>query len=91
MMVRAHVFVQGLVQGVYFRHFTRITAGRLGLTGWVKNLPDGRVEVICEGFREQVLTMIDWCKEGPGPARVDNVEVDWEGYTGEFKSFDVRY
>jgi acylphosphatase len=91
MMARAHIFVHGLVQGVYFRHSTTITAKQLGLSGWVRNLPDGRVEVVCEGPREQILAMIAWCKEGPGSARVDSVEVDWEGYADEFKSFDVRY
>ena len=91
MMARAHIFVHGLVQGVYFRHFTRITAEELGLTGWVRNLQGGRVEIVCEGPRDQVVDMITWCNAGPRTAHVENVEVEWEGYTGEFKSFDVRY
>ena len=91
MMVRTHIVVQGLVQGVYFRHFTRITAEQLGLSGWVRNRSDGGVEVVCEGPREQILAMIDWCRQGPVSARVDAIDVQWEDYTGEFKSFEVRY
>jgi acylphosphatase len=91
MMVRAHIYVHGLVQGVYFRHYTKNTADILGLKGWVNNLADGTVEILCEGPREKVLAMIDWCKEGPAAARVEGTDVLWEGYTGEIKSFDVRY
>ncbi len=91
MRERAHIFVQGLVQGVYFRHHTRVTALSLGLTGWVRNLPDGRVEALCEGPAEQLEQMVEWCKKGPPTARVADVEVRREGYKGEFDTFSVRY
>lgn len=91
MVARAHIFVHGLVQGVFFRHYAKNTADMLGLNGWAKNLSDGRVEVLCEGPRDQVLAMVDRLKEGPAAARVEGTDVLWEGYTGEFKSFDVRY
>jgi acylphosphatase len=91
MMERAHIFVQGLVQGVYFRHHTEIMALRLGLKGWVRNMSDGRVEILCEGPEERVLEMIEWCKTGPATARVDKVDASREGYTGEFDTFAVRY
>ena len=91
MMARVHIFVRGLVQGVYFRHYTRITGRETGVTGWVRNLEDGRVEVVCEGTEEQIAEMIEWCRTGPAHARVDGMEVRHEEYTGEFKAFDVRY
>jgi acylphosphatase len=88
---RAHIFVRGLVQGVYFRHHTEVEAQKLGLTGWVRNLSDGRVEVLCEGSREGINQLIEWCRIGPAAAHVRGVEILWEGYTGEFESFAVRY
>ena len=88
---RAHIFVRGLVQGVYFRHYTEDTALRLGLTGWVRNLRDGRVEVLCEGPIERLEEMIEWCRSGPPAARVEEAQVSWEEYTGEFDTFTVRY
>jgi acylphosphatase len=88
---RTHIFVQGLVQGVYFRHHTAVEARRLNLTGWVQNLSDGRVEVLCEGPRESLLQMIEWLKIGPATAHVKGLEVLWEGDTGEFEAFTVRY
>jgi acylphosphatase len=91
MMARAHIFVRGLVQGVYFRHYTETTARRIGVTGWAKNLRDGRVEVLCEGRKENVLAMVEWCKQGPPHGRVDDVEVNWEEYRGDSETFDVRY
>lgn len=91
MMTRAHIYVRGLVQGVYFRHYTEMTANRLGLTGWVRNLRDGRVEVVCEGPEERVDEMVEWCKEGPRSAVVKGIELSWEEYTGEFAAFHVRY
>jgi acylphosphatase len=91
MMKRVHLYVSGLVQGVYFRHHTERTARSLGLTGWVRNLGDGRVEVLCEGPEERLGEMIDWCREGPRSARVERVESLWEGHTGEFGSFEIQY
>lgn len=91
MKVRAHVFVSGRVQGVFFRHETRLMAIRNNVTGWVRNLPDGRVEAVFEGERENVEAMINFCHRGPPGAVVKNVEVIWENPTGEFKSFQIRY
>ncbi len=88
---RAHVFVSGLVQGVFFRAETRDRARQLGVTGWVRNLWDGRVEAVFEGEDWAVERMVDWCHRGPRSARVDNVEVTYEEYTGEYDSFSVVY
>jgi len=88
---RAHVFVSGRVQGVFFRSETQDEALRHGLTGWVRNLPDDRVEAVVEGDRDKVETLIEFCKRGPHGAKVTKVEVTWEDYTGQFKSFTIRF
>ena len=90
-MERAHVFVSGKVQGVYYRATTRDEARERGVTGWVKNLDDGRVEAVFEGERDDVQEMVDWCHEGSPAARVDDVEVEWQDATGEFDGFGIRY
>lgn len=74
-MVRAHVFVSGNVQGVFFRQETRDRARSRGLAGWVKNLSDGRVEAVFEGTEEAVEQMVEWCRRGPRWAEVKDVEV----------------
>lgn len=89
--VRAHVIVSGRVQGVYYRYATREEAAMRGIRGWVRNLPDGRVEAVFEGEKEIVDQMIDFCQCGPANAKVSSVEVTWEEYTGEFKDFFIRY
>lgn len=91
MKVRAHVFVSGHVQGVFFRSETRHEARLRGVTGWVRNLPDGRVEAVFEGEEELVKELIEFCRRGPPGARVVRVDVKWENYTGEFRSFEIRY
>jgi acylphosphatase len=73
----AHLIVTGTVQGVAFRYFTRRMAQDLGLAGWVRNLPDGRVEALFQGSRSLLEEAIAWCQEGPPAARVDSVEVEW--------------
>ena len=88
---RAHVFVSGWVQGVFFRAETRDLARQLGLTGWVRNLWDGRVEAIVEGEDWAIEQLAAWCQRGPRGARVDNVEMTYEDYMGEYDSFSVRY
>lgn len=90
-MVRAHVYVSGRVQGVFFRYETKSLADRLGVKGWVRNLPDGRVEAVFEGKEEMVGKMIDFCKRGPPGARVTDVRVEWEDYKGEFDRFSIRH
>jgi acylphosphatase len=89
--VRAHVVVEGRVQGVFFRSHTQEMAHRLSLKGWVKNRRDGRVEAVFEGDKEKVEQMIHWCHRGPSEARVTNVQTDREGYSGEFEDFSIRY
>jgi acylphosphatase len=91
MKSRAHVVVSGVVQGVYFRDFTRSHATALGLTGWVRNVPDGRVEAVVEGEKETVDHLIERLRSGPPASRVDDVQVEWEEHVGESSSFHVRY
>ena len=88
---RAHVFVSGTVQGVYFRQNTKDVATRHNVTGWVRNLQDGRVEAVFEGGEMDVNEVIEWCHVGPPKAKVDDVNVKFEKYTGEFADFAVNY
>ncbi len=88
---RVHLKVTGRVQGVGFRASTRRRARDLGLTGWVKNLVDGSVEAVAEGNEDDLKKLITWCKNGPRRARVDEVNVNWKDYEGEFKGFNIRY
>jgi acylphosphatase len=87
---RAHVYVSGDVQGVFFRDSARQRAGNLGLAGWVRNLPDGRVEAVIEGPREKVREMVRWCEEGPPHAGVEDVEAEFEAPGGDLDGFEVR-
>jgi len=89
-MKRARIFVSGDVQGVFYRANAQIEAQRLKVTGYVKNLLDGRVEAVIEGEDICVNKMIEWCEVGPKYARVDKVEVVNEQYKGEFKDFFIR-
>jgi acylphosphatase len=89
--VRVRVIVEGRVQGVFFRHHTQETAFELGVKGWVKNRRDGCVEAVFEGDREKVNQIIQWCHRGPSEAKVRNVSVTMENYTGEFEEFYVTY
>lgn len=86
----AHVFVKGMVQGVFYRSWTEQTARQLGLKGWVKNLPDGRVEALFEGEKSKVEKMVGLCRKGPPHAKVEDVEVKKEPCSG-FERFEVRY
>jgi acylphosphatase len=90
-MKRVHIHVSGFVQGVYFRQNTLATARDLGLRGLVRNLPDGRVEVICEGNQEAIDKMIAWCKKGPGDARVEGLDIEWEELDNQFRDFRIAY
>lgn len=91
MKARAHVYVSGYVQGVWFRSYTQEMAERSGVCGWVRNLPDGRVEAVFEGEKENVEEMVKFCRRGPPGAQVEDVEVKWEQYKGEFSVFGIRY
>ncbi|MFL6385162.1 MAG: acylphosphatase [Nitrososphaeraceae archaeon] len=89
--IRAHLLISGKVQGVYFRHNTQIVAYRHKVTGWVRNLKDGQLEVALEGDEIDVGHVIKWCKIGPPEAKVEHVNVQYENYIGEFKEFKVNY
>ena len=89
--LRAHVVVQGFVQGIWFRASTKDEANRVGVTGWVRNLPDGSVEAVFEGKKKNVEVIVNWCHRGPSGAKVDKVEIAWEQFTSEFGDFEVRY
>ena len=88
--IRAHVFIRGKVQGVYFRQNTKQAATRRGVTGWVRNLPDGRVEAIFEGYNADVNEVIEWCHVGPAKAKVEDVDVRFEKYVGELANFTIN-
>ncbi len=89
--LRAHVIIHGLVQGVWFRQSTKDEALRIGVGGWVRNLPDGSVEALFEGEKKKVEELVGWCHKGPPGARVNKVEISWEPHKGEFTHFDIRY
>ena len=90
MKIRVHILVSGKVQGVFFRSNTKNTAEALDVSGCVRNLPDGRVEAVFEGEKEEVDKMVEWCKKGPEYARVTGIEIIVEEYKGEFKGFLLR-
>jgi len=90
-MKRVHVSVSGRVQGVFFRAETQRTAKGFNLTGWVRNMADGRVEAVLEGEDANVDNMIKWCHIGPSAARVEEVLTEEEPYIGEFRDFSVKY
>lgn len=85
-----HLQIQGRVQGVWFRATAREKALELGLTGWVRNLPDRQVELIAEGPRNVLDAMVDWCRVGPPLARVEDVKIERGQATDTFASFEVR-
>jgi acylphosphatase len=87
---RVHVYISGQVQGVFFRDSTRQKAEELGLAGWVRNIPDGRVEALFEGPSEGVREMVRWCKEGPSHADVEDVDTEYEDAEGDHTGFEVR-
>ncbi len=88
---RAHLKITGRVQGVGFRNNTRRKAQELDVTGWVKNLADGSVEMVAEGNKEDIDELITWANTGPRLANVEDVEVDREEPKNEFDSFSIRY
>jgi len=90
MNARIHIFVYGVVQGVFFRSNTVSAAKRLGLRGWVRNMRDGSVEIVAEGEKELLEKLAEWCREGPEGAEVENMKKEWERFTGEFSDFEAR-
>jgi acylphosphatase len=91
MKTRAHVLIQGRVQGVFFRSEIMHQAKIHGVKGWVHNLPDGRVEAEFEGEEENVEKLLEFCKHGPPEASVKNVEVTRKTFTGDLKGFEIEY
>jgi acylphosphatase len=89
MKVRARVLISGKVQGVYFRQSTLAEARGLGITGFVRNLMDGRVEAVFEGEEHAVKMLVNYCRSGPSAARVSNVDVAYGPFKGEFPNFRV--
>ncbi len=90
-MKRVHVYISGRVQGVFFRAETQRAAMKFNLTGWVRNMADGRVEAVFEGEDENVDKMLNWCHIGPPRSRVENVTPKEEPYIGEFRDFSIKY
>lgn len=89
--IRVHLLITGRVHGVFFRVSTQRRAVELGLSGWVRNCPDGKVEITAEGPRPACEALRAYCEEGPPTAHVDMVDKSWQAATGEFAGFDVRY
>lgn len=90
-LARLHAVVHGYVQGVNFRAATRRQAQALGLSGWVRNLPDGAVEVLAEGQRSSLQKLLNWLHDGPPAASVRDVRFTWRDYEGAFSQFSVRF
>jgi acylphosphatase len=86
-----HVTIEGLVQGVGFRYAMRAQALKLGLSGWVCNLPDGRVEAWAEGPRESLETLLAWCHKGPTLSKVAKLAPTWRDATGEHGAFIITF
>jgi acylphosphatase len=87
---RIRLIVKGRVQGVYFRASALQQARHLGLTGWVMNRYDGSVELVAEGQSDKIEELIVWCQQGPPGARVDEVDLQRQGFRGEFTEFRIR-
>lgn len=91
MTIRVHVVISGKVQGVFYRASTKEKADTLGITGWVKNMPGGKVEAVFQGDEQQVQKMIEWCWNGPPQSQVIDIKVRREPLSDNFFSFNIRY
>lgn len=90
-MRRVHVYVSGQVQGVFFRASTQTKAQELNVLGLVRNLPDGRVEIVAEADTQAIEAFLDWCRKGPPGANVQALQVKDEAVLNQFTEFDIRY
>ncbi|MDQ7790633.1 MAG: acylphosphatase [Clostridia bacterium] len=90
MVRRVYLLISGHVQGVNYRNSMVSAARPLGVAGWVRNLPDGRVEAVAEGKEQALRSLIEWCRQGPSWAAVNGVEEEWSDPTGEFDGFSVK-
>ena len=88
---RTHILVSGKVQGVFFRQALKVIAKKNNVSGWVRNLPDKRVEAILEGDNNSVNSIIEWARVGPANSHVDNIEINNEEFKNEFSTFEVLY
>ena len=88
-LIRVHFVASGVVQGVFFRASTQSKATELGLSGYIRNLEDGRVECIAEGKREKLEKLVLWARKGPDGAIVEKLDVTWEKASGEFAGFGI--
>jgi len=91
MKSRVHVIISGRVQGVWFRANTRDKAEQLGINGWVRNTHDGNVEAVFEGDEEHIKEMINWCRQGPPMAKVENLIIEKQPVSDEFNGFSIKY
>ncbi|UCC91223.1 MAG: acylphosphatase [Candidatus Aenigmatarchaeota archaeon] len=91
MNARVHLLISGQVQGVFFRANTRHAANELGVKGWVRNLPDGMVEVVAEGRKPVLDRFIEYCRKGPEGSKVENIEIEWGEFRNEFGGFEVKF
>ena len=89
--ITRHCLITGRVQGVFYRQSTKAQAKKLGLTGWVRNLPDGRVEAVVSGPEPQVAQLIAWMQHGPKAARVDSVQVTELVAEKSYKEFSIKF
>ena len=89
MLKKIHITISGKVQGVFYRMNTKNRADEFGLTGWVKNTTDDKVEVLAEGKEEGLKEFIKWCYNGSKEAKVDEVEVEWSGHENKFDKFEI--
>ena len=84
------LIISGVVQGVFYRASAQAQARKLSLTGFVRNLPEGTVELIAQGEEADLKRFIDWCSKGPSGARIDHIEVEWKELETKFNSFNIR-
>ena len=89
--VKAHLRITGRVQGVEYRYFAYNTANQLGLRGYVRNLWNGEVEAVVKGPRNLIERMIQYLRQGPAMARVDDIDITWADATGKFRNFGIRH
>lgn len=90
MKTRVHLFISGTVQGVFFRDSAKQVAQSSGITGYARNLQDGRVEIVAEGEKDSVDELVRWCRKGPPAAIVVSVDIEYEHYKDEFDLFTVK-
>jgi acylphosphatase len=89
-LARAHILASGLVQGVFYRRFVQTKANSYSLNGWVRNLPNGQVELACEGEKGLILDFAKELRVGPPSANVAGLEIEWQDYVGDFDNFRIR-